>query len=131
MLVFSSFVKENLLAGSTCVSFLTFSLLFCGETELGKMAHAEEEDVPELLGEGGEVTVVEVVADLEPVAEDGDGEWAGGELEFLAAEFGDGDADDGGGEEAQQGLLEEEEVHCHWAWAFEERVGGSGRGSVR
>ena len=69
------------------------------------LPHAEEEDIAEFLGEFGEVPVVEVVADLEPVAEDRHREGTGRELEAPAAEFGDGDGDDGGGEEGEEGLL--------------------------
>lgn len=43
--------------------------------------------------------MVQVIADLEPVAEYGDGEGAGGELEALSAEFRDGNGDNNGGEE--------------------------------
>lgn len=76
------------------------------------LAHAEEEDVAEAFGEVGEVAVVEVIADLEPVSEDWDGERAGRELEAAAAEGGDDNGDDGGEKESKEGLLQEEEIHC-------------------
>ena len=76
------------------------------------LPHAEEEDVTEFFGEIGEVAVVEVVADLEPVAEDWDGEWARWELEFPAAEGGDGDGDHRSEEETYEGLFQKEEIHC-------------------
>lgn len=43
--------------------------------------------------------MVEVIADLEPVAEDGDGEGAWGEFEAFTAEFRDSDGGYGGDEE--------------------------------
>lgn len=76
------------------------------------LPHAEEEDVTEFFGQIGEVAVVEVVADLEPVAEDWDGEWARWELEFPAAEGGDGDGDHRSEEETYEGLFQKEEIHC-------------------
>lgn len=69
------------------------------------LAHAEQEDVAEFLGEVGEVAVVEVVADLKPVSEDGDGKWAGRELEALAAELGDENGEEGGEEEREKDFL--------------------------
>ena len=78
------------------------------------LPHAEEEDVAEALGEFGEVAVVEVIADLKPVAKDGDGEWARRELEALATELRDGNGYHRREEEAEEGLLQEEEIHFRW-----------------
>jgi len=83
------------------------------------LPHAEEEDVAEALCESGEVAVVEVIADLEPVAKDGDGEWARRELEAFAAELGDGNGYHRREEEAEEGLLQEEEIHYWWRGGVE------------
>lgn len=50
--------------------------------------------------------MVQVVADLEPVPEYGHGYGSGREFEPLAAEFGNGDGEDYGYEEAQEGFLQ-------------------------
>ncbi|KAH7686112.1 hypothetical protein IHE45_04G083000 [Dioscorea alata] len=70
-----------------------------GDDDEVTLAHAEEEDVAEAAGQGGEIPMVEIVVDLEPIAEDGDGERPGRELEALAAELGDHDGHDNGDEE--------------------------------
>ncbi|RXH72899.1 hypothetical protein DVH24_012583 [Malus domestica] len=50
------------------------------------LPYAEEEAVAEFPGEVGGITVVEVVADLEPVSKNGYGYETMRELEFLATE---------------------------------------------
>jgi hypothetical protein len=74
-------------------------------------AHAEEEDVAELLRQAHQVAVVQVVADLEPVAHDGGAGRAGGQAEALAGQLRHGDGQHRRSKEAQEGLLQEEEVH--------------------
>lgn len=53
------------------------------------LAHAEQENVTIFASEVGEVAVVEVIANLEPVAKNGDGNRARWELETLATKFRD------------------------------------------
>jgi len=75
------------------------------------LPHPEEEDVAEFSGQRGQVAVVEVVADLQPVAEDGHGDGAGRQPELAATHLGHRDGDHDGREEADQELLHEEKVH--------------------
>lgn len=49
------------------------------------LAHVEQENVPKLASDVGEVAVVEVIANLEPVPEYGQGNRARWELEALDA----------------------------------------------
>lgn len=77
--------------------------------------------------------MVQVVTDLEPVAEYGDGEGAGGKLEALSTEFRDGNGDNNGREEGQKRLFQQEEIHVYdkrneyrEAQVGDEEVGGSG-----
>lgn len=63
------------------------------------LAHAEQENVTIFASEVGEVTVVEVIANLEPVAKNGEGNRTGWELETLATKFRDEDSEKNGEEE--------------------------------
>ena len=86
-----------------------------GDNDEVALPHAEEEDVAEFLGEVGEVAVVEVIADLDPVAEDGDRDGPRRQLEAPAAEHGYSNGKHCRDEEAREGLLQEEEIHgCGW-----------------
>ena len=61
--------------------------------------HAEQENVTIFASEVGEVAVVEVIANLEPVAKNGDGNRTRWELETLATKFRDEDSEKNGEEE--------------------------------
>jgi hypothetical protein len=74
-------------------------------------AHAEEEDVAEPLRQGHQVAVVQVVADLQPVAHHGGAGGAGWEAEALPRQLRHGDGQHRRREQAQKGLLQEGEVH--------------------
>ncbi|KAM2993901.1 hypothetical protein FF2_045942 [Malus domestica] len=60
--------------------------LWRGNDDRVALPYAEEEAVAEFLSEVGGITVVEVVADLEPVSKNGYGYETRRELEFLATE---------------------------------------------
>lgn len=70
------------------------------------LPHAEEEDIAEFLRVVGEVAVVEVVADLEPVPEDRDRNRPRRQLELPATELRHHGGDDDGEEDAEERLLE-------------------------
>ena len=63
------------------------------------LAHAEQENVTIFASEIVEVTVVEVIANLEPVAKNGDDNRTRWELEMLATKFRDEDSKKNGEEE--------------------------------
>ncbi|KAH0465615.1 hypothetical protein IEQ34_005718 [Dendrobium chrysotoxum] len=65
------------------------------------LAHSEEKDIAELLGQGCEIAVIEVVANLEPVAEDRHRKGPWRELELLPAELRDDDGESHCREEAE------------------------------
>ena len=63
------------------------------------LAHAEHKNVTIFASEVGEVAMVEVIANLEPVAKNGDGNRASWELETLATKFRDEDSEKNAEEE--------------------------------
>jgi hypothetical protein len=63
------------------------------------LAHAEQENVTIFASEVGEVAVVEVITNLEPVSKYGDGNRARWEFKALATKFRDEDSEEDGDEE--------------------------------